>query len=233
MKKLKVFIKGETINLSKPTLEFAKKSNWYSWLNDPSIIKYLSDEYKKKKNTPTKQAKFYLKERSKRFTLIISSKKDIYKGVVSLSNFNKSRNSCEIAIITDSKIDPYLSPYAALEAIARITDYAFTKLGVREINSIGKIDTNLWFQRMELFGYKLISIIDHHYINRKKKSPLYISSCTYEDFKEIKKNRKKLWDNLKLLKKRINRLPKKSFYDEYFEFKVNKKEKYYKKIFSL
>ena len=121
--------------------------------------------------------------------LIISSKDNVYKGVVSLSNFNKSRNSCEIAIITDNNIDPYLSPYAALEAIARISEYAFTKLGIREINSIGKIDTKLWFQRMELFGYKMISIIDHHYINKQKLSPLYISSCTYEDFKKIKKRK--------------------------------------------
>ena len=48
MKKLKVLISGETINLSKPTLEFAKKSKWYSWLNDASITQYLSSEYKKK-----------------------------------------------------------------------------------------------------------------------------------------------------------------------------------------
>ena len=47
MKKLKVLISGETINLSKPTLEFAKKSKWYSWLNDASITQYLSSEYKK------------------------------------------------------------------------------------------------------------------------------------------------------------------------------------------
>ena len=51
MKKLKILIKGETINLSKPTLEFAKKSNWYSWLNNKIITKHLHDKYKKQKNT--------------------------------------------------------------------------------------------------------------------------------------------------------------------------------------
>ena len=45
MKKFKVLISGETINLSKPTLELAKKSKWYSWLNDASII--FVKEYKK------------------------------------------------------------------------------------------------------------------------------------------------------------------------------------------
>ena len=131
MQKLKIFIKGETINLSKPTLEFAKKSNWYSWLNDKNIIKHLADKYKKQKNTPAKQAKFYLAEKKRRFMLIISTKDNVYKGIVSLTNFNKTRNSCDIALITDTNIDPYLAPYAALESVARITEYAFKFLGIR------------------------------------------------------------------------------------------------------
>ena len=54
MKKLKTFIKGETINLSKPTLEFAKKSNWYSWVNDRIMNKHLLSTYKKQKTVYTK-----------------------------------------------------------------------------------------------------------------------------------------------------------------------------------
>ena len=65
MKKLKILIKGETINLSKPTLGFAKKSNWYSWLNNKIITKHLHDKYKKQKNTPAKQVKFFLSEKKK------------------------------------------------------------------------------------------------------------------------------------------------------------------------
>ncbi len=232
MQKLKIFIKGETINLSKPTLEFAKKSNWYSWLNDKNIIKHLADKYKKQKNTPAKQAKFYLAEKKRRFMLIISTKDNVYKGIVSLTNFNKTRNSCDIALITDTNIDPYLAPYAALESVARITEYAFKFLGIRVINSVGKIETKFWFQRMELFGYKLVTLSDDHYINKKKLPTLYINSCNYEDYKKIKKSRKFFWDNLKNMKKRINKLPKKNMFDAYLKYKKDYTNNYYKKIFN-
>ena len=40
--KLDIFILGETIDLCIPTREYAEKSDWYSWFNDPDINKYLS-----------------------------------------------------------------------------------------------------------------------------------------------------------------------------------------------
>ena len=39
--KLDVFIKGEMIDLCIPTKEFAEKSDWYSWFNDPKINRFL------------------------------------------------------------------------------------------------------------------------------------------------------------------------------------------------
>ena len=233
MKKLKIFIKGETINLSKPTLEFAKKSNWYSWVNDRIMNKHLLSKYKKQKNTPTKQVKYYLSQRKKRFMLIISTKNNVYKGIVSLSNFNKTKNSCEIALITDTNIDPYQAPYAPLEAIARISEYAFKNLGIKIINSGGKIELKRWFQRMELLGFKMVTIVEEHYKNKKKQPPYCNNSCGYEDYIKIKKKRKYFWDNLKNMKKRINKLPKKNMFDVYSEYVDSYKKKYYKKIFNL
>ncbi len=233
MKKLKIFIKGETINLSRPTLEFAKKSNWYSWLNNKKIIKHLDIKYKKQKNTPTKQVKFYLSERKKRFMLIISTKNNIYKGIISLSNFNKTKNSCEIALITDTSIDPNLAPYAALESVARITEYAFKNLGIKKVIGDGNIDLKLWRQRMELFGYKLFAITNDNYINKRKSRTRYLSSCSYEDYKNIIKKRLYYWDNLENMKKRIGKLPKKNFADIYLKFLNSHKDKYYKKIFKI
>ena len=37
MKKLDVYISGETMDLCIPTLEFAKESQWYSWFNKPRL----------------------------------------------------------------------------------------------------------------------------------------------------------------------------------------------------
>ena len=55
MRKLKILIKGETINLCIPTVEFARKFQWYNWLNDPNIARYLLPKYKNFKNTQKKQ----------------------------------------------------------------------------------------------------------------------------------------------------------------------------------
>lgn len=233
MKKLKIFIKGETINLSKPTLEFAKKSNWYSWLNNKIIIRHLHQKYKKQKNTPAKQVKFFLSERKKRFMLIISTKNNLYKGIISLSNINRSRNSCELALITDVSVETHLAPYAALESVARITEHAFKNLGIKKIIADGKVDLKFWRQRMELLGYKLVSITDDNYMNKKKLPPSYISSCDYEDYKKIIKRRKHFWDNLKNMKRRISNLPKENFADVYLKFLKKHKNKYYKKLFEL
>ena len=233
MKKLKILIKGETINLSKPTLEFAKKSNWYSWLNNKVIIKHLHDKYKKQKNTPAKQVKFFLSEKKKRFMLIISTKDNIYKGIISLSNINRTKNSCELALITDTSIEPHLAPYADLESVAKITEYAFKKLGIKKISGYGKVDLKFWRQRMELLGYKFVTITNDNYLNKRKLPPSYISSCDYEDYKKIIKKRPLYWDNLKNMKKRISKLPKENFADIYLKFLESYKNKYYKKIFKI
>ena len=130
MTKLKIIMKGEIINLCLPTLEFAKGDVWYKWLNRPIIIKNLSYHYRKLNNTKKKQKKFFLKIKNERVLLVISTKKHIYKGVVSLSNINKNQRTCDIALISDPTIEPDLAPFAGLEAIALMTTYAFDKINI-------------------------------------------------------------------------------------------------------
>ena len=67
MKDLKIFIKGETIDLCKPTIKFAKESSWYSWFNKDYIVRYLSHHYKEKNNTPKKQVEFLRSSKKNRF----------------------------------------------------------------------------------------------------------------------------------------------------------------------
>jgi len=66
MPKLKILIKGETINLCLPTLKFARGDVWYKWLNKPIIIKNLKNHYRKLNNTKKKQKKFFLKNKKKK-----------------------------------------------------------------------------------------------------------------------------------------------------------------------
>lgn len=226
MEKLKILIKGDIVNLCKPTLKFAKGDIWFKWLNNKIIVKNLHKNYKKLDNTRKKQTNFFLKENKKRLILIISTKNHNYKGVVSLSNFNKINRTCEIALITDSKIEPELAPYAGLESVALITEYAFKKLNIKTINGAGKISLKNWQQRMELFGYKFKNLTN------SKKELIYNISCSYKDYRKIILKRKKLWDNLSSMKKRIKQLPVNSFQKKYLKLNTVDKELYYKKIFN-
>ena len=89
MQKLKIILKGEVINLCEPTKKFAGGDIWYKWLNNPEINKNLEKEYRKYKNTKKKQIKFFVNhKKNKRRIFIISTKKHVYKGVVSLSKLD-------------------------------------------------------------------------------------------------------------------------------------------------
>lgn len=236
MQKLKIIVEGETINLCQPTKEFADGDIWYKWLNNPAVNKQLEKKYRKFKNTKKKQIKFFLdskKDRRKMF--IISSKNHIYKGVVSLSKIDKVKKICDIALISDTKIDPLLAPYAGLEAIALISNYAFTKLKLKKIYGGGYFALKNWQQRMELIGFKLNDLRERNEVNSYTtlKDPSYLVSLSYEDFIILKKKRGRIWDNLNLMKKRISKLPKKSFFNILNNFLSKDKKKYYNKLYQL
>lgn len=243
---LKIEIKGENINFCKPTKKFAGGNIWYKWLNDPAMNKHLDKKYLNGKNTRKKQIKFFVNhKKEKRKIFIISTKNHVYKGVASLSKINKKQKTCDIAVLTDTKIEPLLAPYVGLEAIALLSNYAFIKLKLKRINCSFKKSQKHWFQRMELLGYKFYfrstknlqsfsSIMeDKKTDNEESNNYAYFSSLSYYDFKLLKKKRGKIWDNLSLMKKRISKLPQTSFWDMYENFIDNDKKKYYDKINNL
>lgn len=236
MQKLKIIAEGDTINLCQPTKEFADGDIWYKWLNNPAINKQLEKKYRKFKNTKKKQIKYFLNlKKDRRKIFIISSKNHIYKGVVSLSKIDKVKKICDIALISDTKIDPLLAPYAGLEAIALISNYAFTKLKLKKIYGGGLFALKNWQQRMELIGFKLNDLREQNEVNSYTtlKDPSYLVSLSYEDFIILKKKRGKIWDNLNLMKKRISKLPKKSFFNILNNFLTKDKKKYYDKLHQL
>lgn len=233
MPKLKILIKGETINLCLPTLKFAKGDVWYKWLNNKIIIKNLSNQYRKLNNTKKKQEKFFLANKNVRVLLVISTKNHIHKGIVSLSNINKNQRTCDIALISDPTIEPDLAPFAGLEAIALMTTYAFDKMNMKKINGAGNLNLKKWQQRMELFGYQFNFFEKNLEKTKYKKKLDYVVSCNYEDYKFLIKKRGKLWDSLAKMTLRIGKLPKKSFLDMYMSLINNKKIKYYSKIFKI
>ena len=55
MEKLKIIIRGETINLCQPTKKFAGGDIWYKWLNNPDMNRHLEKKYRSFRNTKEKQ----------------------------------------------------------------------------------------------------------------------------------------------------------------------------------
>lgn len=234
MQKLKVLLKGQTINLCKPTSQFAGGDIWYKWLNNPTIIRNLEDTYKRSRNTKKKQINFFKNQKKKRKIFIVSTKNHVYKGVVSLSYIDYKKKTCDIALITDSTIEPHLAPYAGLEAIAILSEYAFVKLKMKKIHGAGRLNLRGWQQRMELLGYKLNYLFNKNDTNSKIKNELsYDVSLLYDDFKLLKKKRGKLWDDINIMKSRISKLPKNSFLVNLNKFLSENKKNYYKKVFKL
>lgn len=173
-------------------------------------------------------------KKKKRKIFIISTKNHVYKGVVSLSYIDYKKKTCDIALITDSTIEPHLAPYAGLEAIAILSEYAFLKLKMKKIHGVGKINLRGWQQRMELLGYKLNYLLNENDTNSKLKNELsYDISLLYDDFKLLKKKRGKLWDDIDMMKSRISKLPKNSFLDNLKKFLIDNKKNYYNEIFKL
>ena len=228
---LDVFISGETIDLCVPTSVFSVESAWYSWFNDSKITRYL--EHGSFPNTPAKQEQFFLKGKKNRLILIIRSKKNQYKGVVSLSSINLENKTCEIAIVIDSSVETRLSSYSALEAIALITEHGFKNMGMQRISAGQHIDLKGWQQRMELVGYKLEGIHDGKFIKGHEVAAIVSISCIYSDFLYLTKIRGSLWDGFEKMKLRISKLPARTFSEKLKEFYDSERADYYFKIFSL
>ena len=102
------------------------------------------------------------------------------------------KNMCDIAILTDESIDFKDSYIASLEAIARITEFAFKKMKIKKISGTGHIKIKNWQQRMELLGYRLDCFKTNDYSNGKKMDDSFVISCDLSDYLSLKKIRKKI-----------------------------------------
>ena len=230
MKKLDVFIVGETIDLCIPTIEFSRQSEWYSWFNKPSITRFLDQGLFP--NTIDEQERFFLAQRRDRLMLIISNKEN-YMGIVSLSSIDLIKKTCELAIVIDASVDKRQSPYIALEAISCITKHAFEVLGVNRISAGQHIDLSGWGQRMGLLGYKIEGIHENKFIKGREVSDAITIACTFEGYKKVIEARGNLWDTKENFKRRFKQLPKETFTHKLNNFFLTTREQYYNDLFSL
>lgn len=230
MKELDIFIAGELVDLCIPTEEFAKESHWYSWFNKKSITRYLDQGAFP--NTAEQQLAFFRSNQSQRLMLIISNKKQ-YVGIISLSSINLEKKICDIAIVVDSSLDKKNVPFLSLEAMALLTEHAFTELGMQRIEAGQHCKLKGWQQRMELIGYKLEGLHARKFITGQERSTAVSIACLYEDYLSIIKQRKAFWDSKNNMIKRFQKLPKHSFADQLERFFSDQRLKYYDEIEKL
>jgi hypothetical protein len=229
--KLDVFISGELIDLCIPTKEFAEKSDWYSWFNDPKITRYIQQGMFP--NDQQLQADFFEKSRKDRLLLIVSNKKE-YLGVVSLSAIDFIKRSAEIALIVNSAKDVFNSPLISLEAIARISEHAFQMMVINRISGGQHINYSAgWQQRMELLGYRAEGIKRQVFVKGREIADGIWIAAIYDDYLKIKSKRGEYWDSSKKMGERIKKLPNQKFTNSLYSFMKEEGENYYEGIFSL
>lgn len=229
---LEIFINGENINLCKPNKDFALNSDWYSWFNDPKNTKFLEQGIKK--NTREDQLKFFSSIKNRLLLIIQDKKTKKYVGVVSLSNINSEKRTCELAIVRDLKKNNLSTPLSSLEAISLLTEHAFEKMEIRIISAGQHIELEKWQNQMELAGYKIEGIHKDKFFKAGEESDSVTIACNFKDYMYLKKKREKLWDsNEKMLKRYKKLLKVEKFSKKFKDFFEKEKKDYYKKIFEL
>lgn len=226
---LDIFIEGETIDLRIPTLEFAEKSDWYKWFNNPHVTQFL--EHGVFPNTRDKQIEFYLKEKDKRLLLLISDKDGAIIGTTTIANINYKNSSCGLAIVLSNIFRK--NPLEALEAVARITEHAFIKMGMKRIVAAQHIGLIPWSHRMSLLGYRIEGIEKKAFVKGVEIVDVIKIACHYEDYQKIINHRNGiLWDSQEKMLERVKLLPKQPIHKKLQTF-FEESNSYYDNIFAL
>lgn len=185
-----VFIAGESVDLCVPLEE--DFSVWASWFNSQDITGYLDQG--KFPNTISMQRDFYNNALSNgRFLAVIKSKKSRLLGVVSLSEINYERSSCQISMVCPTKCED--APLASLEAMALTIEHAFRRMGVRRVWA-GQAYPGLqkWAKRLEILGLRCEGFSRSGFRHGDYVSDAISLGMTYDDFEVlIKQRNNRLW----------------------------------------
>lgn len=195
-----IFLAGEKIDLCIP--EEADFAEWASWFNDQNVTRFL--EQGKYPNTIQDQRDFYESAISEgRFITLIKSKSGRLLGVISLSNINYEKKSCQIALV--SPVASREAILAPLEAMAICTQHAFVRLGV-ECVWAGQAYTGLirWIQKLELLGYQVNGIFPDEFRHGLVISDGVRTSITKQRFLSLYGRRgNSLWPGEEMMRKMI------------------------------
>lgn len=214
MSKYTAFISGETCDLCIPN-EQAIHDGWADWFNDPSITTWLDQGAFP--NTAEDQQAFLagVKRRERLALMVVAKGSGQLCGVISLSTI-KPRVSAQIALVIPVKIPGKL---IALEAMARMTEHAFSAMGLRRVWA-GQAYPGLrsWCQRLELLGYRPEGIIREGFTKGNTITNSVYISCLYADYTALVESRGKFWTGNDEMTKLVAVLPKESAADRLSKF---------------
>jgi hypothetical protein len=198
-----IFLAGETIDLCVP--EQKDFAEWASWFNDQSITRFL--EQGKYPNSIQEQCEFRDSAvREGRFLTLIKSKDSELLGVLSLSDVNYEKRSCQVAYVCPKRTSKTL--LAPLEALALGTEHAFLRLGLEKVWA-GHAFPGLmkWIQKTEIIGYKTDGVLPNEFRHGINVSDTVRTSITKKLFLSLYHKRgNSLWPGEDKVKKMLAKL---------------------------
>lgn len=200
-----VFLRGEKIDLCIPDDQDFEQ--WANWFNDQDVTRFLDQG--KFPNTIKQQKEFYhAAVESGRFLTLIKSKGKELLGVISLSELNFDKKSCQIALVCPNVSKSAL--LAPLEAMALCTQHAFVRMGMDFVWA-GQAYPGLlkWIKKIEIIGYKTDGIFPNEFRHGLIVSDAVRTSITKDRFLELINRRQgNLWPGEHRVKKIIYALKK-------------------------
>lgn len=200
-----IFLEGEAINLCVPTDE--DFSIWAGWFNNQKVTKFL--EQGKFPHTVDEQRAFYFNAiKSNRFLSLVKSKDNVLLGVISLSEINYEKSSCQISLVCPVKSKS--APMAALEAMALVAEHAFKRLGMERVWA-GQAYPGLeaWNRALEIIGFKVEGFSRNGFVHGWDVSDSVSIAIIKQDFiRLIERRNGRLWPGAKLAKNVLNEMKK-------------------------
>jgi len=130
-----IFIKGNVVDLVVLTEEVIDKTNWYKWFNDEENTKNMQKHYYP--NSKELQLKYFKEEidgnDKKKQLGIVRKDKNLFCGVISLSNIDHLNRSCEIGLIIGEAEARKIQYF--IEAVKLTCNHAFDTLNINRIYS--------------------------------------------------------------------------------------------------
>ena len=197
------FLAGEKIDLHAITEDSIPE--WSSWFNDPRITRYLPQGVFP--NTIEDQRRFVARASEVgRFLAHVRNRSGRLLGVVSLSDIDHLKRSCQMAAVMPTKDAD--APYATQEAICLITEHAFKTLDLDRVWAGQAFPGNVrWSHALELIGYVTEGV--HRSVGRIDREPFDVIriAITYNDFQRITDRRGgTLWPGERAMKEMFKAL---------------------------